>query len=674
MTTDRLDPRLDELAIRTIRGLTMDAVEKAQSGHPGTPMALAPLGWAIFSRLRRHDPATPDWPGRDRFVLSAGHASMLQYSLLHLTGYDLSLDEIRAFRQWDSKTPGHPENFHTAGVETTTGPLGQGFGNAVGMAMAAEHLRRRFDRPGHALFDHRVWVIASDGDIMEGVSAEAASLAGHVGLGNLIVFYDDNSITIDGKTDLALSEDTAARFQAYGWHVQQIDDANDIDALEAAGRAAADETDRPSLVVVKSIIGWPAPNKQNTAAAHGSALGAEEVAETKRILGIPEEPTFLVPDELADARKALLDRGARERGIWDDRLSDYRQAHPADAEALDRALRGELPAGWDADLPAFEPDGKGLATRKASGKVLEVIGKTLPDLVGGSADLATSNNTQLPEGVGFQEDGGIPRTVHWGVREHAMGSAVNGMALHGGVRPFGATFLIFSDYMRPAIRLAALMGLPTRYVFTHDSIGLGEDGPTHQPIEQLAALRAIPGLTVIRPGDANEVVEAWRVAIPRSGPVALVLTRQGVPTLDRSGDLAPAAGLARGAYVLRDPEGAPGTVKVELLATGSEVSVALAAADALADRGVPARVVSMPSWEIFAEQDDDYRGSVLTSGTPKVVVEAACRFGWERWTAGAPARYVTVERFGASAPGEVLFEKLGITPDAVVAHAVELAG
>lgn len=663
--TDRLAPSLDALAVRTIRTLSMDAVEKAQSGHPGTPMALAPLGWVIFSRLRRHDPATPDWAARDRFVLSAGHASMLQYSLLHLSGYDLPLAEIEAFRQWGSKTPGHPENFHTVGVETTTGPLGQGFGNAVGMAMAASHLSRRFDRPGFTLFDHRVWVIASDGDLMEGVSAEAASLAGHLGLGNLVVFWDDNRITIDGSTDLAISEDTPARFRAYGWHVLEVDDANDLDALEAAGRAAADDP-RPSLVVVRSIIGWPAPNKQNTAKAHGSALGADEVAATKEILGAPQD-AFFVPPELAGAADALRARGEEVRGAWDAQLAKYRAAEPELARQLDAALAGALADGWDAELPTFDADAKGTATRKASAKVLQALARTVPELVGGSADLAGSNNTTLEGFPDFQdrEAEGAPRNVHWGIREHAMGSAANGMALHGGVRPFGATFLIFSDYMRPAIRLAALMQLPVRYVFTHDSIGLGEDGPTHQPVEQLAALRAIPGLTVIRPADANETAEAWRAALPLPGPAAIVLTRQNVPTLDRAA-LAPASGLARGAYVLRDPEGAPAAC---LVATGSEVAVALAAADRLAADGVAARVVSMPSWELFEAQDDAYRASVLPPGTPKVVVEAATRFGWERWTAGAPAAFVTVETFGASAPAPVLFEEYGITPDAVAAAA-----
>lgn len=663
--TDRLAPSLDALAVRTIRTLAMDAVEKAQSGHPGTPMALAPLGWVIFSRLRRHDPAAPDWAARDRFVLSAGHASMLQYALLHLSGYDLPLAEIEAFRAWGSKTPGHPENFHTVGVETTTGPLGQGFGNAVGMAMAARHLSRRFDRPGFTLFDHRVWAIASDGDLMEGVSAEAASLAGHLCLGNLVVFWDDNRITIDGSTDLAISEDTPARFRAYGWHVLEVDDANDLDALEAAGRAAADDP-RPSLVVVRSIIGWPAPNKQNTAKAHGSALGAEEVAATKEILGAPQD-AFFVPPELAGAADALRARGEEVRGAWDAQLAKYRAAEPELARQLDAALAGALADGWDAALPTFDADAKGTATRKASAKVLQALARTVPELVGGSADLAGSNNTTLEGFPDFQdrEAEGAPRNVHWGIREHAMGSAANGMALHGGVRPFGATFLIFSDYMRPAIRLAALMQLPVRYVFTHDSIGLGEDGPTHQPIEQLAALRAIPGLTVIRPADANETAEAWRAALPLPGPAAIVLTRQNVPTLDRAA-LAPASGLARGAYVLRDPEGAPA---VCLVATGSEVAVALAAADQLADAGVAARVVSMPSWELFEAQDDAYRASVLPPGTPKVVVEAATRFGWERWTADAPAAFVTVETFGASAPAPVLFERYGITPDAVVAAA-----
>jgi len=657
---------LDQLAIDTIRTLSMDAVQAANSGHPGTPMALAPLGWLLFSKLRRHDPSHPRWADRDRFVLSCGHASMLQYSLLHLSGYDLPLNELREFRQWDSKTPGHPEYRHTPGVETTTGPLGQGFANAVGMAMAERHLAARFNRPGHSIIDHHTWVIASDGDLMEGVSAEAASLAGHLKLGKLVVYWDDNSITIDGRTDITFTEDVVARFAAYGWHTENVEDGNDTAALAKATEAAKNDP-RPSLVRVKTIIGFPAPNKQDTSGAHGAPLGADEIAKTKEIMGWPAE-NFRVPAELSSATEAIKSRGGDAFKSWQERLGAYEHDHPELAAELKATLDGKLPDGWDADVPKFDADEKGLATRKSSGQVLAAIAPRVGNLVGGSADLAGSNNSYQKGLVDFggPEAEGVPRNVHWGIREHAMASACNGMALHGGVVPYGATFLVFSDYMRPAIRLASLMELDVRYLFTHDSIGLGEDGPTHQPIEHLAALRTIPGMTVIRPGDANEVREAWKLMLERRGPVALVLTRQAVPTLDRT-QYSGAEGTRRGAYVLADAGG--GDPQAILIGTGSEVKVALDAHATLTAEGVRSRVVSMPSWELFAEQGREYRDAVLPpSVTARVVVEAGISMGWERWV-GADGGFVTLERFGASAPAKTLYEKLGITPGAVVAEA-----
>jgi transketolase len=648
--------QFDELAIKTIRGLSMDAVQGARSGHPGTPMALAPLGWALFSELCRHDPADPDWPDRDRFVLSCGHASMLQYALLHLSGYAVSLDDIRHFRQWGSLTPGHPESRLTAGVETTTGPLGQGFGNAVGMAMAERHLAARFNKPRHVIVDHRTWVLASDGDIMEGVASEAASIAGHLRLGKLIVFWDDNRITIDGSTDLCFSEDVLKRFEAYGWHTQSVEDGEDLAALKRAAQAAVAEDDRPSFIRVRTIIGHPSPNKSDSSAAHGAPLGEDEVIATKQI----------VPDELAAVAERIRERGAKGRAAWQDRFEAYRAEYKAEAQAFEEAMAGELPKGWDRDLPVFEADPNGPATRKASGEVLNVLASRLNGLVGGSADLAESNNSTIKGHSTFLAGAeGIPRNMHWGIREHGMASAVNGMALHGGVIPFGATFLVFSDYMRPAIRLAALMGLKTRYIFTHDSIGLGEDGPTHQPIEQLASLRAIPGLAVLRPADANEVRECWKAAIEWDGPAALALTRQAVPTLDRS-ELASAEKAKRGAYILREAGG--GGPDVILVATGSEVAVVLQAAEALEDEGASVRVVSMPCWELFAKQSEDYQREVLPEGIPRLVVEAGVRQGWDRWV-GNDAAFITIEKFGASAPYKVLFEKYGFTAENVAAQA-----
>jgi len=658
----------DELAIKTIRGLSMDAVQAANSGHPGTPMALAPLGWALFSELRRHDPANPDWPDRDRFVLSCGHASMLQYALLHLSGYAVSLNDIRNFRQWGSLTPGHPESHLTPGVETTTGPLGQGIGNGVGMAMAERHMAARFNKPGHTLFDHRTWVIASDGDIMEGVASEAASIAGHLKLGKLTVFWDDNEITIDGRTDLTFSEDVLARFASYGWHTENVDDGNDLDALIGAAREAVAD-DRPSFIRVRTVIGDPAPNKRDTSGAHGAPLGENEIIATKQIMEWPTEP-FFVPDELAAAAEAIRERGAKSHGAWEARLARYRAEFPEAASELDVALAGELPEGWDADLPIFDADPKGTATRKASGAVLNALAAKIGGLVGGSADLAGSNNSHLKGLASFLPGAdGIPRNMDWGIREHGMGAAMNGMALHGGVIPFGATFLVFSDYMRPSVRLAALMKLHTRYIYTHDSIGLGEDGPTHQPVEHLAALRAIPQLAVFRPADANEVRECWKAALRWDGPAALALTRQNVPVLDRT-TVASAEKAARGAYTLREAGG--GGPDVILVATGSEIEIALAAADVLEQEGAAVRVVSMPCWELFEQQDESYQQEVLPRGVAaKVVVEAGIRQGWDRWV-GNDAAFVTIDRFGASAPYKVLYEKYGITVERVVAEAQRL--
>jgi transketolase len=667
------DGELDRLAIDTIRTLAMDAVEQANSGHPGLPMAMAPVAHLLYTRVLKHNPANPSWPDRDRFVLSAGHGSMLLYSILHLTGYDLPMSELERFRQWDSRTPGHPERIlkahkegyvDTPGVETTTGPLGQGFANGIGMAMAERFLRERY---GPAVMDHRVFSICSDGDLMEGVSAEAASLAGHLGLGRIVYIYDDNGITIDGSTQLSFSsEDVEARFRAYGWHTLSVEDVNDLDELQAAIDAGIAEEERPTLIRVRSIIGWPAPNKQGTAKAHGSALGADEVRATKEILGWDPDAHFLVPDAVREAYAHTVERGARLQEEWEARFGRWRDEHPDLAAEWDRAWSGEPEPGVEDALPQFDPEETDkLATRAAGGKAMAAIAPYLPTIIGGSADLAGSTSAVLAGDSEYtREHAG--QTVHWGIREHAMGSTVNGLVLHGGiVRPYGGTFLVFSDYMRPAIRLSALMGLPVAWVFTHDSVGLGEDGPTHQPIEHYAALRAIPGLTVIRPGDANETSQAWGVTLePGRGPVCLLLTRQGLPVLppDAVGD-----GPRKGAYVLADAPEGPDAIVV---ATGSEVPVALAAQLKLSEKGVAARVVSMPSWELFEEQSQEYRDSVLEPGIPKVSVEAGISMGWSRWVDAS----VSIERFGASAPGDEVMKKLGITPDHVAATVLEMLG
>ncbi len=662
---------VEQLSIDTIRTLSMDAVQQANSGHPGTPMALAPLAYLIWTRHMRHDPTDPAWPGRDRFILSAGHASMLLYSLLHLTGYDLSLDELRDFRQWGSRTPGHPEHGMTPGVETTTGPLGQGFANGVGMALAERHLAAVYNRPGHDVIDHYTYAVCSDGDMMEGIASEAASLAGHLRLGKLICFWDDNGITIEGETDLTFSEDVLGRFSAYGWHTARVDDGNDLDAMDAAIREAQQD-DRPTMIAVRTVIAYGSPGKAGSADAHGAPLGEDEIAATKRNLGYPTKEPFHVPDEVRQHMGETVERGREQHAAWRARWDAYAAAHPDLAARLEDAMEGRLPDGWDAELPTFSAADKPIATRSASGKVLNAIAAKVPWLIGGSADLAPSTNTLIGGSDDFSAATPQGRNLRYGVREHGMGGVMNGMALHGGVRPYGATFLIFSDYMRASIRLAALMEQPTIYVFTHDSVGLGEDGPTHQPIEQLVALRAIPGLLDLRPADANETREAWRFIMEyREGPAFLALTRQAVPHLDRD-RLAPADGLRRGAYVLADAEGSD--PDVVLIATGSEVAVAVEARDLLAGDGIQARVVSMPSWALFARQSADYRDQVLPPHvTARVSVEAGSTVGWHRWV-GAHGDVVGISRFGASAPATDMFKEYGIAATEVADRARTILG
>jgi transketolase len=664
--------KLDDLCVNTIRVLSAECVERANSGHPGMPMGAAPMAYVLWTKFLKHNPRHPAWFNRDRFVLSAGHGSMLLYSLLHLTGYDLPLSELFNFRQWESKTPGHPEYGLTPGVETTTGPLGQGFANGVGMAIAERYLAATFNRPGYEIINHFTYAIVSDGDLMEGISHEAASLAGHLGLGKLIYLYDDNHISIEGSTDLAFTETRTLRFEAYGWHVQQVEDGNDLDAIEKAIVSAQKETRKPSFIAVRTHIGYGSPNKQDKASAHGEPLGKEELKLTKQKLGWPLEPEFHVPDEALKVFRAALEQGKSEETRWTSLSDRYRKAFPDQAKTLDQWMKRELPEGWEADLPAFPADPKGAATRAASGNVLNALAKRIKNLVGGSADLAPSNQTLIKGEGDFQAEQFGSRNFRFGVREHGMGAILNGMALHGGMIPYGGTFLIFSDYMRPAIRLAALMQLQVIYVFTHDSIGLGEDGPTHQPVEQLAALRAIPNLTVLRPCDASETAEAWRFALKhRNGPVALVLTRQGVPVLDRT-VFAPAAGLQQGAYVLADfPKGNPGLL---LIATGSEVHIAIEAANKLEQKGLSCRIVSMPSRELFDKQPDSYRRHVIAPEiTARIAIEAGRSQGWWRYV-GEKGDVIGIEHFGASAPYKVLYEKFGITADRVVEKALKLLG
>jgi transketolase len=679
------DPaHLDQLAINTIRFLSVDAVQKANSGHPGLPMGAAAMAYVLWTRFLRHNPANPHWFNRDRFVLSAGHGSMLLYSLLHLTGYDLPLEQIKQFRQWGSTTPGHPERGITPGVEVTTGPLGQGFGNGVGMAIAGAYLAARYNRPGFEIINHFTYALVSDGDLMEGVAAEAASLAGHLKLGKLIYLYDDNRITLAASTQLTFTEDHAQRFAAYGWHTQSVKDGNDVELVDRAIRTARQETERPSLILVRTHIGYGSPHKQDTFAAHGSPLGEEEVKLTKQNLGWPVEPPFLVPEEAEQHFRQAIEHGRKAEAEWNVKLAAYENQFPELAHELRQLINGELPQGWDLGIPQFAADAKGMATRVASGRVLQTLKSRLPGLIGGAADLNPSTDTELKDAGNFESPemavgdlqgsagGGwsyTGRNLQFGVREHGMGAILNGLAAHGGIIPFGATFLTFSDYLRPSIRLAALMDLQVVYVFTHDSIGMGEDGPTHQSVEHVASLRAIPQLIVIRPGDANETAVAWRVAIEtRDRPVALVLTRQNVPTLDRK-QFAAAEGLRRGAYILADtPQGEP---RLILIASGSEVGLIVAAGQRLQEEKIPVRLVSMPSWELFEAQSQEYRDSVLPPSVhARLAVEAGVTQGWRRYI-GDRGDVIGVDRFGASAPGPIVMREFGFSVDTVCKRALE---
>jgi transketolase len=655
---------LEDLCINTLRFLSVDMVQKANSGHPGMPMGAAPTAFAVWDRFLRFDSAHPRWPDRDRFVLSAGHGCALLYSMLHLTGFDLPMSELESFRQWGSRTPGHPEFGLTPGVEATTGPLGQGIGNAVGMAIAEAHLAAHFNRPGHTIVDHYTYALCGDGDLMEGVSAEAASLAGHLGLGKLIVLYDDNHISIEGSTELAFTEDVLARFTAYGWHVESVADSNDLDAIAAAIAAAMAATDKPSMIAVRTHIGYGSPKKQDTASAHGEPLGSDEVVAAKESLGWPTEPTFHVPAEAAQHFRQMAARGAQERADWHERFEAYRQAFPAEGAEFERRQRGQLADGWDDALPVFTAADGGMATREAGGKVMNAIARAVPELMGGSADLAPSTKTWLDGQGTFSASERSGRNLHFGVREHAMGAIMNGMAYHGGFVPYGSTFLTFSDYMRPSIRLAALSHLHVVHVFTHDSVGLGEDGPTHQSVEHLAALRLIPNARVIRPADANETSAAWRIALgERSHPVLLALSRQKLPTLDPADYPALREGVARGAYVLADADGEK--TDAVIVATGSEVHLALEARSQLAHEGFHVRVVSAPCLELFAEQDAAYRESVVPAELPIVSVEAGVTTGWATYF-GTGAVAVGIDRFGASAPGDTAMRELGITVEHVM--------
>lgn len=668
MTTAQAND-VDTLCINTIRALSIDAIQKANSGHPGAPMGLAPAAYVLWTRCMKHNPANPDWLDRDRFVLSGGHASMLLYSMLYLTGYGLTLEDIQQFRQWGSRTPGHPEFGHTPGVETTTGPLGQGFANAVGMAMAERHLAARFNRPGHDIVDHFTYVMCGDGDLMEGVAAEAASMAGHLGLGRLICIYDDNGISIEGPTDIAFTEDVEMRFQAYGWHTVRVADGNDTAAIEAALTAGRSETDKPSLILLKTEIAYGSPNKAGSADAHGAPLGEDEVGLTKECLRFPGNVTFCIPEGVMEAFDGCKAAGAEAEETWRRNFAAYRDAHPELAESWADATSGFLNDGWDADVPVFSPDDGQLATRAASGKVLNAIAAKLPTLMGGSADLAPSNKTYLDCSHEFQKGAYDGRNIRFGVREHAMGAVMSGMFLHNGIRPYGGTFLVFADYMRPAIRVASLMHLPLLYVFTHDSVAVGEDGPTHQPVEHLASLRAIPGLTVIRPADANETADAWKIAVKTfDHPVALILSRQKLPILAREGDDNP---VTLGAYVLKDCDGTPDII---LIGTGAEVHLALEAAGVLEKEGKQVRVVSMPSWELFEKTSPEYRNSILPPAvTRRLVVEAGHPMGWTAYT-GTDGAVIGIDTFGASAPGAVVLDKLGFNLDNVVGKAKEILG
>ncbi len=662
--------RIDALCVNTIRTLSMDAVQKANSGHPGAPMGLAPAAYVLFTRMLKHNPKNPAWVDRDRFVLSGGHASMLLYSALFLTGYDITLEDIKQFRQWGSRTPGHPEYGHTPGVETTTGPLGQGFANAAGMAMAERRLAARFNRPGHEIVNHRTFVFCGDGDLMEGISSEAASLAGHLGLSRLICLYDSNNITIEGNTSITFTEDAAVRFQAHGWDVRVVEDGNDPKAVHAAlADATASETGKPTLIILRTHIAFGSPNKQDSADAHGAPLGEEEIRLTKRALGCPEDDVFCTPDPAVDEFRKCLARGDAAEKDWQSRFAAYQEAHPDLAKQFLDAMAGKLDSAWEAAVPDLSTEENPMATRAASGKVLNAVAEKIPELIGGSADLAPSNKTLIAGSHDFQKPDYDGRNIRFGVREHAMGAVMSGMALHGGIRPYGGTFLVFADYMRPSIRLAALMKLPVIYVFTHDSIAVGEDGPTHQPVEHVMSLRMIPGLTVIRPADAAETAEAWRAAIRRTdGPTALILSRQKLPALRRGAD-GGAANLAKGAYILADADRQPDII---LMAAGSEVNLIVSAADALREKGIAVRAVSMPSWELFEAAPEDYRKAVLPPDVAaRLAVEAGVSMGWERYV-GAGGKIMGMDRFGASAPGNVLMEKFGFTVENVVAQAQSL--
>ena len=659
--------KIDEICINTIRTLSMDAVQKANSGHPGAPMGLAPAAYVLWTRVMKHNPKNPGWLDRDRFVLSGGHASMLLYSLLYLSGYGVTLDDIKNFRQWGSKTPGHPEFGHTPGVETTTGPLGQGFANAVGMAMAERHLAARFNRSGHEIVDHFTYMMCGDGDMMEGVSSEAASLAGHLGLARLICIYDDNKISIEGSTDITFTEDAALRFKAYNWHILKVDDGNDIHAIFKALQEAKAETERPSLIVLRTHIAFGSPNKQDTADAHGAPLGEEEVRLTKKVLGVPEELSFFIPEQALNRFRKCIDSGKEAEARWQETYQSYSKKYPELAKQWVDAMSGFLTEGWDAEIPEFSVADGPIATRAAFGKVLNAVAEKLPTLIGGSADLAPSNKTYMNAFHEFQKDAYDGRNIRFGVREHAMGGIISGMFLHNGLRPYGGTFLVFADYMRPAIRVASLMNLPIIYVFTHDSIAVGEDGPTHQPVEQLASLRAIPGLTVIRPADASETAQAWRHAVKNTrGPVALILSRQKLPVLNQDHM---ENGLTDGAYILADCEGKPDII---LIATGSEVHIALEAQKRLALENIAARVVSMPSWELYEQIPQEYKDRVLLPDvTVRIAIEAGSPMGWEHYVGNSGA-IIGIKDFGASAPGGTVMKQFGFTPENIVQKAMDL--
>jgi transketolase len=663
-------PLIDDLCVNTIRTLAMDAVQKAKSGHPGAPMGLAAAAYALWVHILKHNPENPEWPDRDRFILSCGHASMLLYSLLYLTGYDMSLEDIKNFRQWESKTPGHPEFGCAAGVETTTGPLGQGFTNAVGMALAERHLASVFNRPGCDIVDHFTYVMCGDGDLMEGIASEAASFAGHTGLARLICLYDDNGVTIEGRTDIAFTEDVALRFKAYNWHVLKIGDGNDIKAILKAIRKTKNETERPSLIILRTHIAYGSPNKQDSSDAHGAPLGEEEVILTKKNLGWPEDRRFYVPEEVLKLFRSCIKKGRKAESRWQEYFAAYRKEYPELAERWTDSTKGELDAAWDHELPDFSRAEKPMATRSASGILLNAIAERIPGLIGGSADLAPSNNTIIKSSGDFQKNSYDGRNIRFGVREHAMGGILSGIALHKGLIPYGGTFLVFSDYMRPSIRLASIMARHVIYIFTHDSIAVGEDGPTHQPIEHLAVLRAIPGLVVIRPADASETTEAWRQAIMINGPVALILSRQELPVINRM-LYGPAEGLSKGAYILADCEARPDIV---IIATGSEVHIAISAWEQLKGKGIQARLVSMPSQELFERNPQEYKDLVLPPDAGlRLIVEAGLPMGWEKY-AGENGSIIGVKRFGASAPGGLLMKKFGFTPENIVQRAMEMLG